>query len=847
MKIRIAVALAVATAAFSFAESASAAVPKIATGNEFTCVLDKAGTVKCTGTNRAGQLGDGTNLQRSIPVPVVGLTNATKLSVGGGHACAVLSDGSARCWGSGSFGALGNGSDANSNVPVMPVGLSSGVTDISAGRLHTCAVVNGAAKCWGAGSSGQVGQSDYVAFENLTPRSVSAMTDGVTAVSAGYSHSCGIRNGKVWCWGANHYGQLGFDTASGGYYESAYGGEVQGITGATAVAAGKRQGCAIAGGALRCWGDSDNWEIGAANYPKWRNVPMPISGPVTDVSASTANTCAIGAGAVSCWGANDSKQLGNISFMPGAAPVTPPGMGANASSVSTSTWNTCAIISAQARCWGYRGEGGLGDGTYSSATSPQPVPSITSGATDVATGAGGGTCVVQSGGVKCWGSAQPGDGSNEFAWSPVAVGALGGTPVAIAVGGQHACALVSNAVKCWGKNEYGQIGDGSVADRLTPTATHVLTSGVTQIATNLSHSCAIASGGAKCWGRNDVGQIGDGTSGTDRTEPVDVTGLTTNVTSVAVGIGHSCAVQSGAVKCWGDNTFGQLGVGDSAPHSGLVTPTGLTSGVDSVVAFGHRTCAKLTSGDWRCWNQYLFEAEPAAVGAIPSTGASVSVGADHACRIVSEALGCWGMNDQGMVGTGQLWGNTDFDVSPVPGLGAGVTKVAASNKHTCAIVNGGVQCWGTGTTFANPQPAELALMIGLGDLTPPPDPKTPSPPIKPKAGTLAFIGKPSGRLRALATRGLKVGVRTFVPVRFKLTAYVKANAIGKTRSSKLVPIAVASGKTNAPDYRTTVKVLPSSRIRKKLAKLKRLTITFRLQETRTDQSKSVVRKTVTLK
>jgi len=79
--------------------------------------------------------------------------------------------------------------------------------------------------------------------------------------------------------------------------------------------------------------------------------------------------------------------------------------------------------------------------------------------------------------------------------------------------------------------------------------------------TGLHHSCALLSTGAvKCWGANGYGQIGDTTSGTNRTSPVDVSGLSSGVTAISTGYYHSCALLStGAAKCWGANGYGQLG------------------------------------------------------------------------------------------------------------------------------------------------------------------------------------------------------------------------------------------------------------------------------------------------
>lgn len=134
----------------------------IVAGRAHTCAIFTGGVAKCWGNNSRGQLGDGTTtLDRSSPVDVIGLNaTVTTLEAGNTHTCAITSNGAMKCWGSNRNGELGNGTNLDSAIPVDVSGLSSGVTAIAAGDDHTCAIVNGIAKCWGNNGAGQLGDGN---------------------------------------------------------------------------------------------------------------------------------------------------------------------------------------------------------------------------------------------------------------------------------------------------------------------------------------------------------------------------------------------------------------------------------------------------------------------------------------------------------------------------------------------------------------------------------------------------------------------------------------------------------------------------------------------------------------
>ncbi len=704
-------------------------VTALAAGDDFTCALTTGGGVKCWGYNVYGQLGSITpSYVQSTPVDVSGLTSGiVAIAAGGRHACALTANGGVKCWGYNDYGQLGDGWYGPYGVPVDVSGLTSSVTAITAGAWHTCALTtSGGVKCWGSNRDGQVGNGT-ISQAYSTPVDVSGLSSGVKAVAAGGHHTCALTaNGGVKCWGGNSLGQLGDGTPT--YRTTPV--DVSGLTsGVKALAAGSYYTCALTtNGGAKCWGANEYGQLGDGTTVTHITPTdaIGLSGGITALTTGWGHTCAqTASGGIKCWGANAYGQLGNGRVEDLTTPEDVSGLTSGITALAAGGLHTCArTASGGVKCWGYNRYGQLGDGTIAwGRSTPTDMSGLTSGVTMLTAGESHTCALANGGGVKCWGEnqwGQLGDGTTIQRGVPTDVDELTSGVTILAAKSYHTCVLTaSGGVKCWGKNEYGQLGDGTADDRHTPVDVVGLTSGMVALATGSDHTCALtANGKVKCWGENNDGQLGDGSTAQHRT-PVDVSGLANGIKVLVAGGSHSCTLTAdGGVKCWGNNSWGQLGDGTNLDRSTPVDVSGLISGVIALAAGRDHTCALTSAGGVKCWGYNGYYGQlgdgtttsrytPVDVSGLTSGIGALAAGGDHTCALtVSGGVKCWGRFLEGVFGDG----TPDAHLTPVDvnGLARGVTAIAAGVWHTCALVGSGrPKCWG----------ADYAGQLGLGTLT----------------------------------------------------------------------------------------------------------------------------------
>jgi alpha-tubulin suppressor-like RCC1 family protein len=361
----------------------------------------------------------------------------------------------------------------------------------------------------------------------------------------------------------------------------------------------------------------------------------------------------------------------------------------DASALDLGTAFGCAVVGdGGVRCWGSGHFGQLAQGDMnnqgdspgeSTVVVPLPRPAVA-----VAAGAFHACAILDNGLLRCWGDnevGQLGQGNTDQVGDhpgtltvPVDLG-VGRTAVAVTAGHFHTCALLDNgAVRCWGANSYGQLGQGSTAPVGTdpgqpPTALVALPAAAATIAAGYESTCAVlVTGELRCWGQNSSGQLMQGNvaaygdNGAERTAHVDTGGHA--VLAISGGLAHFCAIYDDhSLHCWGASESGQLGLGRTDPFGDTPTETN----VGPVILPAGRTAA------------------------------AVAAGGNTSCVLLDDGeLRCFGDGSSGQLGQGSTgsFGGAVGESTEAVNLGGPVHAVAVGNGTACAVSDAGLRCWG---------------------------------------------------------------------------------------------------------------------------------------------------------
>ena len=343
-----------------------------------------------------------------------------------------------------------------------------------------------------------------------------------------------------------------------------------------------------------------------------------------------------------------------VPAVPPIVPGPPPMMGP----FVTNSYATCGMVSGNLSCSGFNVNKVLANPNFSD---PQPTDSLTP--------RNSASCPKPTQGLPA--------GAPDKMWTSAS------TP--------QICADYSGTIWCWGSNADNSISpfgapvrDGDYGVRATPE--QIGFSNVVDMTLSLGgdYSCVVfKNGAARCWGDGLEGNLGTGEAPmpgpgqiypSHNTSPTYVLGFGPGkgVTKIRAGGRHTCLLAGDAVSCWGRQLEGALGNGTPADGSSQGSPPGQNL----------RTNTPVT---------------PTGLG--PGSGSTdIALGANHSCAVVKGGVKCWGANTVKQAGQP----SPSYILTPqwVSGLGAnsGVTRVFAGSSTTCALVNGGVQCWGSNFT-----------------------------------------------------------------------------------------------------------------------------------------------------
>lgn len=293
----------------------------IAAGTTHSCGLTSAGAAYCFGLNNSRELGVGSTVPyETLPLPVSGGLVFARLFGRNGTTCGLTSNGTAYCWGHNLFDQLALGTLTS---PVTAPGAVVGghrFQTLAMGSAHTCGIdTGGALWCWGNNSPGQLGIGSPP-VQVAVPTLVKSGTR-FTAVAGGSDHTCAVdSDGLVWCWGANHQGQLGQGTTQ----QRTTPVRIASNLTFTQIAAGDRFTCAVAtSGDVWCWGLNNGSQLASGTTGN-SLVPLKASTTLgfTSIATNHSTVCAIAVNRrVYCWGTNAHGEAGSAPSLPILTPT----------------------------------------------------------------------------------------------------------------------------------------------------------------------------------------------------------------------------------------------------------------------------------------------------------------------------------------------------------------------------------------------------------------------------------------------------------------------------------------------------------------------------------------------
>ncbi len=481
-------------------------VVAVAAGESHSLAVKGDGSVWAWGQNFYGQLGDGTTTYRYSPVQVTDLSGVVAVAAGDGVSLAVKADGTVWGWGINDYGQLGDGTTTRRSTPVQVTGLADAVAVTA--REHQSLAIKRDGTLWYWGQWNTSG----------APARIPGI-DGAVSVEGGRSCCFAITaDGTVWAWGRNDYGQL----ADGTEKDRSTPVRVSALEGAVGISADRYYSDellhAVAvkkDGTVWAWGSNWYGELGDGTRTTWGTSPMRVSdlAGVTAIAAGSSHSLAVGIdGFVHAWGNNQYGELGDGTMIERDGPVQVLDL-ADVTSVAAGSYHSLGVKGdATVWAWGTNYHGELGDGTTVQRNRPVQVLGLTDVAV-VAAGSAHSLALKNDGTVWAWGrnaNGQLGTGTADWDAHRNAAPVPGLTDaVAIAAGGNHSlAAMADGSVWAWGYNLRGQLGDDTTIDRPSPVQVTGLSDVIAVVCRDIPQPCTQDGRNRLCLGGQQFVEVG---------------------------------------------------------------------------------------------------------------------------------------------------------------------------------------------------------------------------------------------------------------------------------------------------------------------------------------------------
>ncbi|HTL33375.1 MAG TPA: hypothetical protein VL326_09630 [Kofleriaceae bacterium] len=366
--------------------------------------------------------------------------------------------------------------------------------------------------------------------------------------------------------------------------------------------------------------------------PADASIDAPSTGCFKQIAGGNIASCVLrDSGTVSCSGNNGTGALG-VGMSVGAAtmPVEVSALD-SIEMISGGSSHFCALrAGGGVLCWGNNQFGSVGNGTTTNQFTPLQVAALTSPMVGVEVG-NDHACAWDGSTVWCWGDNAYRQVSQTSPIPTVTPAMAFGGAVEVVGGGAHTCARkATGEVWCWGRNDFGQLGDGTTMVRNAPV--QVMVGPVIDLSAGMENVCARdVDEHVWCWGSDQFGQLGDGNIAQGNPVPQQIAGLV--ATSISCGEKHCCAARhDGSVACWGssdDNQLGVPGVTMSAVPidvGGVPYAVEVTASDESSPQFRDYTCARTVDGVW-CWGDNTY----GEIGLGSTTSAPVPTRTPYSC------------------------------------------------------------------------------------------------------------------------------------------------------------------------------------------------------------------------